>query len=177
MDSWPNRGYFANVRSRLLSRSSPIRSRPQWKRIASQKLPWQRACRQAAGLLIASSIPGIRASRCTLCNAPLWRWVDSFALSLRDCHTLRPTMKIIRVRERHAAAKSPISIRLVPDQVAAAKKIARRNRSITRRNCACGLLKVSGVKRSGISLWPAMGSPAGPRRKGFPLRLPKFDLS
>lgn len=28
------------------------------------------------------------------------------------------------IRERHAAAKSPISIRLVPDQIAAAKKIA-----------------------------------------------------
>jgi predicted DNA binding CopG/RHH family protein len=28
------------------------------------------------------------------------------------------------IRERHAAAKSPISIRLVPEQIAAAKKIA-----------------------------------------------------
>ncbi len=28
------------------------------------------------------------------------------------------------IRERHADAKSPISIRLVPDQIAAAKKIA-----------------------------------------------------
>ena len=28
------------------------------------------------------------------------------------------------VRQRHSAAKSPISIRLVPDQIAAAKKIA-----------------------------------------------------
>jgi predicted DNA binding CopG/RHH family protein len=28
------------------------------------------------------------------------------------------------IRERHAAAKSPISIRLAPDQIAAAKKIA-----------------------------------------------------
>jgi len=28
------------------------------------------------------------------------------------------------IRERHARAKSPISIRLVPEQIAAAKKIA-----------------------------------------------------
>jgi hypothetical protein len=53
------------------------------KKIVLQKLPWQRECRPAAALSIACSIPGIRASRCTLCNALRQRWGDSFALSSR----------------------------------------------------------------------------------------------
>ena len=37
----------------------------------------------------------------------------------------RPSAALAKsIRERHAAAKSPISIRLVPEQIAAAKKIA-----------------------------------------------------
>jgi hypothetical protein len=42
------------------------------------------------------------------------------------------------IRDRHAAAKSPISIRLGSEQIAAAKKIAAANRSATRRSCECG---------------------------------------
>ena len=35
-----------------------------------------------------------------------------------------PPSRAKSIRERHAAAKSPISIRLIPEQIAAAKKIA-----------------------------------------------------
>ncbi len=43
------------------------------------------------------------------------------------------------IHERHSAAKSPISIRLIPEQIAAARKSPPRNRSVIKRNCGCGL--------------------------------------
>src|ERR1700681_868564 len=53
-----------------------------------------------------------------------------------------------KIRDRHARAKSPISLRLAPEQIAAAKHIAAAKSVGTRRNCACGLPRVSAAKRS-----------------------------
>src|ERR1700737_4364986 len=44
---------------------------------------------------------------------------------LRDAKPAQPSRRLAKsIRERRAAVKSPISIRLVPEQIAAAKKIA-----------------------------------------------------
>jgi predicted DNA binding CopG/RHH family protein len=44
---------------------------------------------------------------------------------LPEAHSAKPSAALTRaVRERHARAKSPISLRLAPEQIAAAKHIA-----------------------------------------------------
>src|SRR5256885_3454599 len=44
---------------------------------------------------------------------------------LREGKALKPSVALAKsIRDRHARAKSPISIRLAPEQIAAAKKIA-----------------------------------------------------
>ena len=44
---------------------------------------------------------------------------------LRESKRAKPSAALAKsIRERHARAKSPISLRLVPEQIAAAKKIA-----------------------------------------------------
>ena len=44
---------------------------------------------------------------------------------LREAKPVKPSKALAKsIRERHAAAKSPISIRLGPEQIAAARKIA-----------------------------------------------------
>lgn len=53
------------------------------------------------------------------------------------------------IQERHAAAKSPLSIRLVPGQIAAAKKIAGLSPSATRPSYGCGSLRGFAAKPSG----------------------------
>src|ERR1022692_4639709 len=42
------------------------------------------------------------------------------------------------IRERHTAAKSPISIRLAPNRLLRPRKSRLPNKSATRRNCGCG---------------------------------------
>ena len=54
---------------------------------------------------------------------------------LPEAKPVRPSKALEKsIRERHTAAKSPISIRLGAEQIAAAKKIAGVNQSATKRS-------------------------------------------
>ena len=58
---------------------------------------------------------------------------------LPEAKPVKPSKALSKaIRERHAAAKSPISIRLGPEQIAAARKIAAAKSVGGRHNCACG---------------------------------------
>ena len=65
----------------------------------------------------------------------------------------RPSTALTKsIRERHARAKAPISLRLVPNKLRRLRKLSRRSRSATRRNCGCGSPRGFNARRNGADL-------------------------
>src|ERR1035437_3108717 len=84
MTFWPNRAFWKSARNKPSNRSSPIRSKPPWRRIASPRRPWPCACKPAAEHSTVCSIPPTQVSHCTLFNALLWPSAANSGWSLSE---------------------------------------------------------------------------------------------